>query len=313
MIKYRFLIFCWCGSLTAAAQAKLVAITMDDVPFNAMPSRYTVEQVKAAGKTLLEKITQQQTPVTIFINGDACMSPEKAAERWETLRSWVNHPLITPANHSLRHLNCGEMPLAQFREEVSINDYIIRKVWGDKPLHYFRFPFNNQGKDSAAQAERLQYLQDKGYTAAPFTVESADYMYAALYDAALAKKDKAGAAALVKEYIRSTLAGFAFAEQLSQEQFGRNIPQIYLCHANQLHTDHYGELIAALRERGYQFISMEAAMQDTAYASPVYYYGPYGFSWLFRWIKDAAVRKQYLRNSPDANAKIYSAYEQLSH
>lgn len=290
-------------SLVGTAQHKQVAITMDDVPFNAMPGYYSVRQVQEASHQLLGKIKTGNTPVSIFINGQGSVSPDKATERLGLLQQWVEDPLITLGNHTLHHLNCAEIPLEQFKEEVMINDYIIRTVAKDKPIKYFRFPFNAIGKDSTEQAARLSYLEQKGYTSVPFTVESSDYMYAALYTEALRKNDPAKAKDIAATYIRYTLQSFVYFEKLTQEVFGRPIPQVYLCHANQLHADYYDVLIKALQQAGYSFISLEDALKDKAYATPVYYHQQYGFSWLFRWMPDEQKRKNYLRTSPDPDMK----------
>ncbi|RBL91804.1 polysaccharide deacetylase family protein [Chitinophaga flava] len=293
------------SSLLCTAQQKQIAITIDDAPIMALPESYTPAQLKATNEKLLQKITALHTPVSIFINAANCITPE----RLQLLKQWVNNPLITLGSHTLNHSNCADLSIDSFKMEVMINDYIIRSVAKGKPVPYFRFPYNAMGKDSMAQALRLEYLKGKNYTAVPFTIESDDYMYETLYQDALKKKDKEKAKEVATAYIKYTLHCFTYFEQLTKELFGRDISQIYLCHVNQLNTDYYGELMKALQGRGYQFVSLEKAMQDKAYTTPVYYHQQYGFSWLFRWIPETDKRKQYLRNSPEPD--IYNAYEAL--
>ncbi|MCW3465244.1 polysaccharide deacetylase family protein [Chitinophaga nivalis] len=292
------------------AQEKRVAITMDDVPFNAMPAHYTLREIQAANRKLLRQLLQQQTPVAAFINGYDSLATRPALRR-QLIRSWTRQPLVTQGNHTLHHRNCAELSLPQFQEEVAANDRIIRMANGHQSVPYFRFPFNSLGKDSLEQAARRHYLQQLGYDAVPFTIESADYVYNALYTAAIHRHDQPAADSIAQAYLDFTLTSFSFYEKLTLEIFHRPIPHIYLCHANLLHADHYTALIAALRARGYQFISLAAALQDPVYASPVYYHGAAGFSWLFRWMPDAAQRRHYLQTSPDPDARIYKAYQAL--
>jgi hypothetical protein len=43
------------------------------------------------------------------------------------------------------------------------------------------------------------------------------------------------------------------------------------------------ELLAMFRRRGYDFITLEAALADPAYTLPEDYVGRGGFSWIHRW------------------------------
>ncbi|MBC9912917.1 polysaccharide deacetylase family protein [Chitinophaga varians] len=277
-----------------------VAITLDDAPVMALPAYYTAAQRKATNEKLLQQITALRTPVSIFINGAHCIAPDHQ----QLLKKWADHPLVTLGSHTLNHPNCAELPIDSFKMEVMINDYIIKAVAKDKPVPYFRFPYNAMGKDSVAQAERIGYLQQKGYTAVPFTVESSDYLFEQSYQEALKKKDPNKAKGIGEAYIRYTLFSFDYFEKLAREVCGRDIPQVYLCHVNQLNADYYTTLVKALQQRGYQCVSLQQAMQDKVYDTPLYDHRPYGFSWLFRWIPDAAIRKSHLRNSPEPDQEL---------
>jgi hypothetical protein len=64
---------------------------------------------------------------------------------------------------------------------------------------------------------------------------------------------------------------------------GYEVGQVLVLHANQLNADDVGDLIAMLRKRGYRFITLDAALEDPAYALPD---APAarGLSWLHRWM-----------------------------
>lgn len=74
-----------------------------------------------------------------------------------------------------------------------------------------------------------------------------------------------------------------FYEKLSRDLLGREPAQILLLHANALNAEYLGELAEMMQARGYQFISLEAALQDPAYTLPDEYVGQSGLSWLQRW------------------------------
>ena len=76
---------------------------------------------------------------------------------------------------------------------------------------------------------------------------------------------------------------FDFFERLSVEVIGYEIKQVLLLHDNPLNADYLGRLVQLMRERGYQFVSLEQVLEDPAYRLPDTYAGPQGLSWLHRW------------------------------
>lgn len=298
--------------LHAGGQQKYVAITMDDMPFNTMPGYYTMQDITITNTRLLKEINALQTPVAIFINGKTITGTNDSAARFALLKDWCRSPFTTLGNHTLNHPNCANISFAQFRQEVAVNGSIIRKAAGGKELSWFRFPFNSLGNDSLQQAGMKGYLTATGYQIAPFTIESMDYAFDALYNNALKTGNRDSAENIARQYIRFTLQSFDYFEDMAMALYGRSIPHIFLCHANRLHADHYPDLVKALKERGYKFIDMETAMRDDVYSAPLYYFKKAGVSWLFRWIKDEGVRKDYLRRSPDMEESLYKAYQNLN-
>ena len=72
-------------------------------------------------------------------------------------------------------------------------------------------------------------------------------------------------------------------EKLSLDFLGYEVKQILLLHANTLNADYLDELIQMFQNRKYEFISLDAALQDPAYQLedvPV----KKGLSWLHRWM-----------------------------
>lgn len=72
------------------------------------------------------------------------------------------------------------------------------------------------------------------------------------------------------------------AETLSDRIFGRQVRQILLLHANRLNGRFLPDLLRALAERGYTFISLDRALADPAYSIPESYTGSKGLSYLER-------------------------------
>lgn len=59
--------------------------------------------------------------------------------------------------------------------------------------------------------------------------------------------------------------------------------QILLVHGSMLNAEHFGEVIALLRKRGYRFISLQDALEDDAYSLPDTFVADEGSGWFRHW------------------------------
>src|SRR5437763_1726084 len=85
--------------------------------------------------------------------------------------------------------------------------------------------------------------------------------------------------------------GSSSVTTLSVTLFGREIKQVVLLHANMLNADHFVDLARMMRQRGYSFISLDAALRDDAYASADVYTGDESINWLARWAVTRGVKR----------------------
>ncbi len=146
-----------------------------------------------------------------------------------------------------------------------------------------RHPTLNTGPDLQTKVSFERFLADHGYTVAPVTIDSDEYLYALAYDRARARGDAAQVRQLARDYLRYMAEVFRFHERVSQSLLGREPAQVLLLHVNALNADHLHELAAMIAERGYGFISLDEALSDPAYERPDRYVGAKGPSWLERW------------------------------
>ena len=113
------------------------------------------------------------------------------------------------------------------------------------------------------------------------TVDYADYTFAGAYVRELRRGNIAVAEKIKQAYLDQVGVGFDYAERSSLELYGREIPQILLIHCNELNSVTLRDSIARMRTRGYAFISLDEAMQDSAYQRPDTFAGS-GGTWLSR-------------------------------
>ena len=100
---------------------------------------------------------------------------------------------------------------------------------------------------------------------------------------------------------------FAFVEDVSRRLLGREVRQVLLLHANALNADYFDRLARMMKARGYEFITLERALQDEAYAQPDTYVGNWGISWLHHWELTAGRKRSPSPDPPDWVTKAYEA------
>ncbi|MBN7816331.1 polysaccharide deacetylase family protein [Algoriphagus pacificus] len=287
--------FLLCVFLTFSVCAqKKVAISIDDIPNT---KKYQKDDFKSG---LLQKLDSIQIPISIFVIEGLIYKTDSISKNFSLLMEWTDRPYITLGNHSFNHSRSSELTVEQLEEEVLKGEAISRELakhFG-KELKYFRFPFNDLGKDSIQQKAFRDQLESMGYEIMPFTVESADWMFNSVYEHFLEKGDHQMAVSIGEEYVSKTLALFEFFETLSLEEYNRLIPQIYLCHDNSINEAYLPKIIEELGKRGYDFVGVEEALADPAYHQTNYYDKKWGVSWFYRWMKDQEEAMIWMRKEP---------------
>lgn len=270
----------------AADLRRAVALTFDDLPDIASDDHSTAA-IAALNRKLLATLRAQHVPAIGFANEGKLVddtgrvSPSRVA----ALEAWLEagFPL---GNHTKSHVDLDEVSVDDYTEDVVRGEELTRRLImrrnGAPPLRWFRHPYLNAGSTIDKRDAVRAFLADRGYRIAPVTVDASEWIFADAYDRALAGHHILDRHRLVAAYLEYMRARFAFAEERSRALFGREIPQVVLLHCDRLNADHVGSLIAMLRGRGYEFITLDEATRDAAYASPDEWLGG-GVGWLERW------------------------------
>jgi hypothetical protein len=111
------------------------------------------------------------------------------------------------------------------------------------------------------------------------------------------------------EYLALTITAIEFAEKISPQIFGREIPQILLIHSNDINADCLDEMLKQFEARGYKFVTLDAAMADPAYQTKDTYISKYGPTWFFRWSKSKGMDLDF-KGDPDPAKWIMDLYNQ---
>lgn len=297
----------------ADAAERAVAVTFDDLP--GPPGGLVsndIAALRANTAKLLATFHGHAIPVVGFVNEGKLIVEGESAEgrtaRTAILKMWLDEGLDL-GNHTYSHHSLNGTPLAEFEADVVRGEPVTRGLLEEKGmrLRYFRHPFLQVGLDLEKRRAFEAFLKDHGYTIAPVTIDNDDYIYAAVYAEALRHGEKILATRIGTDYVRYMDSVFGFVEDVSERLTGRPIRQTLLVHANALNADFFGDVAKVLEKRGYRFVTLEAALEDEAYALPDTYVGNWGLSWLHHWELTAGRKRSPSPDPPDWIIKPYEA------
>jgi peptidoglycan/xylan/chitin deacetylase (PgdA/CDA1 family) len=254
-----------------------VAITIDDLPRGGDGGSRRPADIATMTARLLQPIRDGRIPVTGFVNAGQAGTWAPGA-----LRAFLDLWLDAGAdlgNHSHSHLNINVVGLDEYIADITRGEPTIRAALEarGRTLTFYRHPFLFTGPTQDIKAMLQAFLDSRGYRVAPVTVDNSDYMFAALYT------NPKYRARVRQEYVPYMESVVAFFEARAVEVAGRELPQILLIHASELNADLLPDLLAMFRRRGYEFVSLDRALEDDAYRLPEDYVGRGGFSWIHRW------------------------------
>ncbi len=276
----------WIGPV-AGGESRIVAITDDDLPANS--TRQDVETHRSITHGILAALEAANAPAIGFVNQVKIEEEERVVgERLALLEEWFSrgHEL---GNHSYSHPSLYTTPLADYEADVLRGERALRPLLAgfESEPRYFRHPFLNTGPTVEIRDAFVEFLRLHRYRVAPVTIDSDEWIYARAYDVALDDGDRELSKRLVAGYLEYMADVFTYYEAQSEALLGRPIRHILLAHANRLNAEAGDELLAALAERGYRFVTLDEALEDPAYALPDEYAGRGGIAWLHRWASTA--------------------------
>ena len=301
-------------SLSATAQTtgpvRTMAVTIDDLPY--VSGGLSNELVKAQRATteILRVLRKHNAPAVGFVNEGHLTVNGEVRARTELLRQWVKAGMVL-GNHTYSHPDFNRLSIEQFEDEIVKGEPVTRQLMRSRQPYqlYFRHPMTHTG-DTQAKKEAIEaFLRARGYKVTPHTIENSDFIFNVGYVRALAHKDEALAKRIRETYLDFTIAATEFAERVSPQIFGREIPQTLLLHANDLNADYLDELLTRFESRGYHFITLDEAMKDPAYLTKDTSVSSYGPTWLWRWMKSKGMDVSF-QGDPDPPQWVVDLYRQ---
>jgi len=270
----------------AAGNQFRIAITIDDLPFVGPLKRGDTRQ--AATDRMLQALAAHAAPSTAFV---VCGRVEAGAG---TLHQWLQAGFAL-GNHSEHHRAIDEMTEEAWELDVSRCKGRLEAITG-RPVRWFRYPFLQMGRTVERRNNARAALVRRGQQNAWVSIDTSEWALVDPYVRAVGSHDEALGTAIGEAYVDHVVAAARRYRTLGKRQFGRDIAQVLLLHANALAADYLGTLLEALETEGARFMSLDEALADPIYQLPDEYAGPIGLSFLYRigsnadeaWTWDAA-------------------------
>ena len=145
---------------------------------------------------------------------------------------------------------------------------------------YFRYPYLHYGTTMEARKQMNMFIEAQGTILAHATTVPEDYLYNLSLEKMGRQPDSIEYIALMNEYVNHVLDVMQRVELLGSEIVGSPFRQILSLTANRLNAVFLEDLLGALEEFGYRFISLDRALADKIYEIPEAYYRPIGVGYV---------------------------------
>lgn len=290
-----------------AKASKKIAVTIDDLPFTASTSKPLAEKTALTEK-LLASLKKHNIEAVGFVNEKKLLVEGEVDGHIAILEQWLEAGMEL-GNHTFDHSGMNQTSLDAMKESVLkgrvVSDWLSKKY--NTPYRYFRHPFTQTGNSIEEKETFENFLKQQRLEVAPFTIEHTDYLFSCAYDRS--RESQEDIAQIKKDYLIHLSDALDAFETMSDELFNRQIPQIWLIHANTINAETLDKQLELLKDRGYEFVTLEQAMKDPAYqieTAPSKRYGP---SWLMRWAKHQK-KKLSVYGQPEPPEGVMDIYKQ---
>jgi peptidoglycan/xylan/chitin deacetylase (PgdA/CDA1 family) len=256
----------------AAKNSKSLSLTFDyfpvDQPFGEVDHRQVVEQ-------LIEALDKHDAKAIGFAVG------EKIGADFDLLGQWLNK------GHALGSMTYSHQDLHEIGPDLFISDIVSGENALDVMLdgfgqkkRYFRYPYLHYGEGVHTKRAVQDFLQNHKIKVVHATILVEDFLYNMSLEKLGSDPDSAAIDQIGSEYLKHVMEKVAEAENLSMKVLHRQCRHILQLRANQLNALVLDDLLTALEEVGYQFVTIDKALADDLYSAPEAYFGSRGVSYI---------------------------------
>ncbi|MGM9511619.1 polysaccharide deacetylase family protein [Larkinella sp. GY13] len=300
-MKSHFLLLIILASWTKQVFAqKQIAITIDDLPTISRSMNTDALRAELTDQ-LLGHLKQYKVQATGYVIGEKLVKDGKVIPaQYDLLMKWLKagHSL---GNHTFGHVGINTISAAAYERDVLGADTLLRSFLHRQhaELKYFRHPYLHRGNTVEKRDSLEMILAKHNYIQAPVTVDNDEYLFAAAFEKAVSSNNPPLADSVSNTYINYMMNYVHYYESQADSLFHRPIPHIMLLHANLLNSKALGLLLSRLKADGYQFVTLQKALEDPCYLTKDQYIGKRGISWIHRWALSKGKKGAFFKGEPE--------------
>tara|TARA_B100000678_G_scaffold272084_1_gene261264 strand:- start:273 stop:1250 length:978 start_codon:yes stop_codon:yes gene_type:complete len=294
------------GMLAACAHAenspappaieKRIALSFDDVP--RAPGAFLGEDERT--RLLIESLAQAGVDQAAFFVNPGQIDGEDDVRRIDAYVA-AGHVI---ANHTATHPHLSQTGLDTYLADIDAADRWLRGRDGFRP--WFRFPFLDEGADDKEKRDGVRAaLAERGLVNGYVTVDASDWFYEGAAKDAAAQGKPIDREALRDLYVTAHVDAAEFYDGIARQAWGRSPAHMLLLHETDLAALWIGDLVAALRAKGWTIVSADEVFADPIAADAATYDTPYAQGTLTEavaWQRGVPAPRWYEYNNTDKAA-----------
>lgn len=267
MIRFLLALLLLAFATTAAArkaQPKRIALSFDDIPRDA-GAFFTPE---ARTERLVAELKRAGVRQAAFFVTPGNLEKPWGAGGEARIAAYVAAGHVI-ANHSFGHRRLSTVPAADYLADVDRAEGWLKGRKGRRP--WFRFPYLDEGRGDREKRDSVYAgLAARGLRSAYVTADASDWNLESLAGEAAERGKKMDIEALRGLYVESHVEAAEFYDALARKALGRSPAHVLLLHETDLAALFVGDLVDALRRRGWEIVTA-----DKAYADPIARLAPF--------------------------------------
>lgn len=236
----------------AALAGGKIALTFDDAPRGSSAYQSGMERTKA----LIQALRDADVPQVAFFCTTGNIKDDTGLKRLAAYAE-AGHLL---GNHTESHRHFRDIGTEGYIKDIGIAHEKLKDLNGF--YKSFRYPFLNGGRNLEEQEAVRKAVADLGYEHGYVTVDNYDWYMEALFNRAIRDGRKVDMDALKKAYIDIMWQCIVFYDDLAKTTLGGSPKHVLLLHENDLAALFIDDLVAHIREQGWEIIAPEDAYDE---------------------------------------------------
>ena len=241
-----------CSTVAAEQPSKRIAITFDDAPLPDGPLFTGAERAQR----LIAALRAAEVPQAAIFVTTGNMKDAAGEARIHAYAA-AGHLL---ANHSHSHFRLREVGPARYLADIDTARQHLARFENVRP--WFRYPYLNESPDIASRDAVRAGLAERKLMNGYVTVDTWDWAIVDLMRQAKTAGHEMDMNALRDLYLELMLHAVDTYDGLAREALGRSPAHVLLAHENDLQALFVGDLVKALRERGWTIVTPDEAFAD---------------------------------------------------